>query len=385
MRRNRWLALFMALFILYNGAVGAAETGGQLADTAELPQIEAGGAVLIDRASGRMLYGLREDAMLPMASTTKIMTALLALEQCELTELVTASEDAHGVPGTSIYLEVGEQLTMEQMLEGLLLASANDAAVAIAQHVDGSVEAFARRMNARARELGADARFVTPNGLDAEGHAASALGMARIAAQALVHDEFRRIVITERATIPWANHEYLRALHNKNKLLTMVDGATGVKTGFTKKAGRCLIFSAERGGMELVGAVLNCGNWFESGAQLLEWGFERYRPVVALEAGIQAAELLVSDGDCAAVGVAAPVQLTVPVAASDQWTVHLDLPERLTAPVPEGAVVGRAWVEMNGEELCEVPLLVMTPVETWGMVPALKRVASFWPACGRLK
>ena len=175
----------------------------------------AKGAVLIDAKSGRVLFGQNENERFPMASTTKIMTALLALENCSLDEEVTASENASGVPGTSIYLGVGETLTMEEMLYGLLLRSGNDAAVAIAEHVSGSVEAFAARMNARAAELDADAHFVNPHGLDADGHEASALALARIFRQAMQNGDFRRITGTKKTTIPWVGNDFSRVLEQK--------------------------------------------------------------------------------------------------------------------------------------------------------------------------
>ena len=243
---------------------------------AEEIDISARAAILIDAASGRVLYAQNADTRYPMASTTKIMTALLALENSAPDEIVTASERAAGTGGTSIYLSAGETLSMEEMLKGLMLRSGNDAAVAIAEHIGGSVENFAAMMNARAEELGADARFVTPNGLDAERHGASARAMALIAREALRRDDFRALVGTQRAVIPWRDNQYNRVLTNKNRLLRDYEGATGVKTGFTKKAGRCLVFSAERDGMELIGVVLGCGAWFDEAERLLDWGFENF-------------------------------------------------------------------------------------------------------------
>lgn len=173
---KKFICMLLAMAFLASGAASCASEGFSVA---------AKGAVLIDAASGRVLFGQNENARYPMASTTKIMTALLALENCALDEEVTASENANGVPGTSIYLGVGETLTMEQMLYGLLLRSGNDAAVAIAEHVSGSVADFAALMNKRAVELDADAHYENPHGLDADGHEASALALARIFRQAM--------------------------------------------------------------------------------------------------------------------------------------------------------------------------------------------------------
>ena len=219
---------------------------------AEAPLIGARAAILLEAETGRVLFEKNADERLAIASTTKIMTALLAIESCAMDEIVTAGKNASGVPGTSIYLSEGEQLTMEEMLYGLMLRSGNDAAVAIAEHVAGSAEAFAERMNARAGSLGANAYFTTPNGLDSGGNGASARGIATIAREAMRHEAFVAIVSTKRRTIPWTDHEYMRVLTNKNKLLRTYDGALGIKTGFTKKAGRCLVFAAERDGMRVL-------------------------------------------------------------------------------------------------------------------------------------
>ena len=262
---------FFSMILLVAALASAAARGS------EALTVAAKGAALIDGASGRMLFGQNENEMLPEASCTKIMTALLALEHSALDEEVTAGKNAHGVTGTSIYLSEGETLTMEQMLYGLMLRSGNDAAVAIAEHVAGSVSAFAEMANARAAELDADARFVNPHGLDAEGHAASALGLARIMREAMKNPDFRTITATERKIIPWVGNEYSRVLENKNRLLHSYEGATGGKTGYTSKAGRCLVFSAKREGLELIGCVLNCYTWFDTAAVMLDYGFENFR------------------------------------------------------------------------------------------------------------
>ena len=244
------------------GAVCMMAAAPLCAAGAEEIDISARAAILIDAASGRVLYAQNADTRYPMASTTKIMTALLALENSAPDEIVTASERAAGTGGTSIYLSAGETLSMEEMLKGLMLRSGNDAAVAIAEHIGGSVENFAAMMNARAEELGADARFVTPNGLDAEGHGASARAMALIAREALRRDDFRALVGTQRAVIPWRDNQYNRVLTNKNRPLNDDEGGTGVKSGLTQKAGRCLVFAAERDGLELRGLVMGCEEVF---------------------------------------------------------------------------------------------------------------------------
>ena len=341
--------------------------------------VEAKAAVLIDADSGRVLFAQNADEMLPMASTTKIMTAILALENCSLDEQVTASENASGVEGTSIYLSVGETLSMEHMLYGLMLRSGNDAAVAIAEHVAGSVEAFAEMMNERAEELGADAHFVNPHGLPAEGHAASALGMAKIMRHAMTIPEFRTITATQRKIIPWVGNEYSRVLENKNRLLSTYEGANGGKTGYTNAAGRCLVFSAERDGLSLIGVVLNCPTWFDTAETLLDYGFENFHAETALEEGQSAGEAPLRGGASDTVAVVAGGSLRSAVALGTPYTVRYIYKE-LTAPVARGDVVGTARMESGGEVIAVCPLLAAEDVPAWSLSEALRAVLRNWLA-----
>ena len=339
--------------------------------------VDAKAAVVIDGASGRILFAQNADEMLPMASTTKIMTAILALENCSLDEMVTAGKNASGVEGTSIYLSEGETLSMEHMLYGLMLRSGNDAAVAIAEHVAGSVSAFADMMNAKAEELNADAHFVNPHGLPAEGHAASALGLARIMRYAMTIPEFRTITGTSRKVIPWVGNEYSRVLENKNRLLTTYEGTTGGKTGFTNAAGRCLVFSAERGGMELIGVVLNCYTWFDTAEMLLDYGFDNFRTETALKTGQSAGVAILEGGAQKAVDVVAGGDLTSAIARGKPFTVRYTY-ESLTAPIQKGQIVGTAWMESGGEVLASCPLLAAEDVHEWDFGEALRSVLRNW-------
>ncbi len=345
---------------------------------AEEMHIAARGAVLIDAASGRVLFGQNENARFPMASTTKIMTALLALENCALDERVTASENASGVPGTSIYLGVGETLTMEEMLYGLLLRSGNDAATAIAEHVAGSVEDFAAMMNARAAQLDADARFKNPHGLDAAGHEASALALARIFRQAMQNGDFRRITGTAKATIPWLGNDFARVLVSKNRLLTAYEGATGGKTGYTSDAGRCLIFSAERDGMELIGVVLSCPDWFDEAERLLDYGFANFRLETPLRAGDAACEAAVRGGMADAVRAVAARDLAAAVREGERWRVDYDFPGGVRAPIERGEAIGTATLYIGNEAVAETPLLAGEDVEKRDLFSALKRLFKRW-------
>lgn len=340
--------VFVAL-LLYNGGSRAEGTSARA-------------ACVIERRTGRVLFAQNERERLPMASTTKVMTALVALENGALDEPVTAGRNAYGVPGTSIYLGLGETLTLEQMLRGLMLASGNDAAVAVAEHIGGSVEGFAEMMNARAASLGAeDTHFVTPHGLPCEGHYTTALDLARIAAEAMSNETFREIVSTQRATIPWAEHEYPRVLRNKNALLRAYPGATGIKTGFTRAAGRCLVFGAEREGLELVGTVLNCGDWFGEAARLMDRAFAEYTWVELLPDGADMGEIAVYGGERDTARLVLQGALAGPLRLDEAATVRLEIDDAAQAPLPSGARLGTAYMQADGETICARPVVLSEP------------------------
>ena len=248
--------------------------------SASVPAVSAVGAVLIDAETGEVLYEKDADKKLYPASTTKILTALVALEKLDELNLDLSCElivpiEAQGVEGSSVYLKVGERITMEELLYGLMLQSGNDAAVAIASCIGGGdgasgVSNFVDMMNAKAAELGCSgSHFVNPHGLFDENHYVTARDMAVIGAAAMERDDFRRIVGAEE----WSGGVSGRRFENKNKTITQYDGATGIKIGFTRKSGRTLVASARRGDVELIAVVLNDGNWFNDAYALLDYGF----------------------------------------------------------------------------------------------------------------
>lgn len=316
--------------------------------------------VIIDEVTGRILLSSNETLPLPMASTTKVMTALLALEQGDPDSLVTCSRNAFGVPGTSIYLSEGETLTLTQMLYGLLLASGNDAATAIAEHIGGTVENFCRMMTERAAELGCtDTVFLTPHGLPQEGHYTTAYDLALIAREAMQHEFFREIVSTRRATIPWEGREYDRVLNNKNKLLSTYEGATGIKTGYTKKAGRCLVFGAERDGMRIIGVVLNCPDWFNEAARLMDVAFARFESVTMLQEGEVVGSIPVASSDTERINAVTASNLSGVIRQGEVPRVEVQLPESLEAPVHQGDIVGTAYL-IAGDEVVGTCDLIST-------------------------
>ena len=347
------------------------------AHAAESLSIDAKAAVLIDAGSGRVLFAKNENQMLPEASCTKIMTALVALENSSLDENVTAGKNAHGVTGTSLYLSEGETLTMEQMLYGLMLRSGNDAAVAIAEHVAGSVSEFCRMMDQRAEQIGADAAFKNPHGLDADGHAASALGLAKIMRAAMKNPTFREITATQKKIIPWVGNEYSRVLENKNRLLSTYEGANGGKTGYTSKAGRCLVFSAKRGETELIGVVLNCPTWFDTAEKMLDYGFEHYATETFLQAGEIAGTAAVNGGEEDHVNAVAAETISAAIAKHEipDLNIHIDTQN---APVRYGQTVGQVHLLCGNEVLDKSALIAAEDVAAKSFAASLLRIIRRW-------
>lgn len=240
-------------------------------------ETSARSAVVMEQSSRRVLFSKNCDEHLPIASTTKIVTALTAINNANLDDVVEIPAEACGIEGSSIYLRVGEHLTLRELLYGLMLRSGNDAAVAIALHTAGSIEGFAEMMNDTAAKLGLnDCHFVNPHGLHNDNHYCSANDLAVITCEALNNPAFCEIVSTKTYRIGNEGYDYDRVLVNKNKLLASCEGADGVKTGYTKKAGRCFVGSATRDGMQVVVVVLNCGPMFEDTASMLDAAFANY-------------------------------------------------------------------------------------------------------------
>ncbi len=233
---------------------------------------------VLESRSKRILYSKNENAKLPMASTTKVVTAITVLQNCNnLTEFIQVDDHAVGVEGTSIYLRQGEMLTIKDLLYGLMLRSGNDAATALAIHVAGSVTNFAKAMNALAKTVGANnSNFTNPHGLDDADHYTTAYDLALITAYALKNPIFKEIVSTKSYVIDATNKSDKRFLTNKNRLLSSLEGCCGVKTGFTSRAGRCLVSACEREDFQAVCVILNCGPMFEESSNLLNSVYEEY-------------------------------------------------------------------------------------------------------------
>ncbi len=256
------------------------------------PDISAKAAALIDVTSGRLLYSLNGDTPMRIASLTKIMTAIVAIEHGRLEDTVKVSARAASREGSSIYLRAGDEVSLETLLYGLMLRSGNDAATAIAEHVGGSEEGFVFLMNRKAEEIGlAYTQFRNPHGLDQDGHYSTANDLAKLTAYALKNPVFRQIVATKVKTAPNPNGEWDYRFVNKNKMLFEYEGADGVKTGYTKLASRCLVSSATRNGQQLAAVTLNDGNDWSDHRKLLDYGFARFPLQEVVAAGQRVADL----------------------------------------------------------------------------------------------
>lgn len=337
------LALALALALMPLPARGSGEPG-----------IRAEAAVVAELETGRILYEKDPDKPMKAASTVKILTALVALEHLDPAMEVTVRPEWTGLEGSSMYLEPGEKCTVEDLLRGLLLVSGNDAAQALACLTAGSAEAFAALMNEKAAALGmTGSRFVDPSGLRAEGHSVTARDMAKLTCAAMEDPRFRAIVASRSAAAAG------RTLQNHNKLLWRYEGAIGVKTGYTRAAGRTLVSCAEREGLTLVCVTLNDPDDWEDHAALLDWGFANYRRVPA---GSLRWSLEVVSGLAPAVEVLPRGDSLLLPREGVRWEVCL--PPFVYAPVATGDEVGRLrCLDGEGRLLADVPLICASAVE----------------------
>ena len=356
-------ACLIALVMLSCLPVGAA--------AADL-EIAAPSAILMDAATGTVLYEKNADELLPPASVTKIMTLLLVMEALDSgkigwDDMVVTSDAAAAKGGSQVYLEPGEQMSMDEMLKSVVVSSANDCATALAEHVAGSESAFVSMMNQRAAELGmTNTHFVNCTGLDdgedAAEHLTTARDIAMMSQALLRHDAIRKYTTIWMDTV--RNGQF--GLSNTNKLVRFYEGTTGLKTGFTQGAGHCLSASAQRNGIELIAVVLHCASStdrFESAKALLDYGFANYA-LVTPDLDVELTPIPVKLG----------VEETVTPVLADDTPVLIDkgkqagvtrtveLAEELEAPVEQGQQVGTLRIEADGELLKEIPLVAQTEV-----------------------
>lgn len=320
--------------------------------------VSAEKAILRDAATDRVLYEKNADSQSLIASTTKIMTALVVCEQCNVLDRMKIPKEAVGIEGSSMYLQEGEVLTIQELLYGLMLHSGNDAAVALAIYCGGTVEGFAEMMNDKARALGlTGTHFENPNGLDAPGHYSTARDLAVLADYAMEDPIFYKTVSAKNVTV---GNRYLR---NHNKLLWQVEGADGVKTGYTKAAGRILVSSATRDGRRLIAVTINDPNDWHDHSTLLEEGFSRYQVQTLVRAGEKLGNAQIAGGQAGVVELLAGADFTYAVAEDEEVSVLLSGPGFVYAPVTKGADAGFAYVCLNGKAVGKLPLVYGETVE----------------------
>lgn len=370
--RNRAAALGLSLCL-----VGALCPVAQAAG----PEVSAQSAVVLTADTGAVLFEKDGHTPRPVASTTKIMTALLALEaaQEQGDPLVDITQEMVAVEGSSMGLQAGDSISLTGLAAGMLLASGNDAANAAALYLDASLESFAARMNQRAAVLGMeDTHFVTPSGLDGEdaqglGHLSTAYDMALLARAALEDQAFRQLCSSPSLAVEFAEPVKRVTYTNHNKLLTQYQGCVGVKTGFTKEAGRCLVSAAERDGALLIAVTLNAPNDWEDHTALLDYGFSQVEPyqlaggdvrltVPVVGSPVEVVSLRGSNGG----------EVTLPLGQGAQVERVVRVPKFLYAPVEAGEQVGEICWYLEGQ------LLGSAPLTAAGAAPLQEKAPSLW-------
>ncbi|EGO64017.1 D-alanyl-D-alanine carboxypeptidase family protein [Acetonema longum] len=332
------------------------------------PVIAADAAVLMDAKTGEVLWGKKAHERRAPASTTKILTAIVALERGQLDADVLVSPKAAHTPGSSMKVYSGQSLSLREMLTGLLLSSGNDAAVAIAEHIAGSVEEFAPLLNSKAAELGAkNTHFINPHGLTVPGHYSSAYDLALLTRYALANPIFAEIVRTKEESVDWQDikgKEQAKTLRNTNRLLWLFPDADGVKTGTTGPAGKCLVSSASRGNQKLIAVVLHDNNRWTDSIKILEYGFRHFNLAEYAPKGQVIASLPVENGLYPAVNAIAAENAALVVKADDlpNIRVTVNLPEKIKAPVFPGQKLGEIVFYSGDQALKRVDVIAEAEV-----------------------
>lgn len=358
--RKKLLSVFLAAAILIPTARIHAVT--ELPTAAEI-QLSAKSAVLLEESTGHILYEKDSRTRRPMASTTKIMTAICAIELGGLDREITVTDKTVGVEGSSIYLKAGDKITLEELVWAVMLESANDAAETLAVELGGSIEGFADIMNRKASELGLEnTHFENPHGLSDENHYTTAEDLARIAAYAMKNERFREIASTDYHKIDYG--ESTRSLRNHNKLLRMYDGAVGVKTGFTKLSGRCLVSAAEREGLTFIAVTLDAPDDWNDHARMLDLGFSSLMRLNLIDPCEAAYLIPCIGGDGRQVLVRNSEGLSLVLPRGDySITERVILPHYFFAPVTAGDTVGKIEFLDGDTVIGEVPLVAEETVE----------------------
>ncbi len=333
--------------------------------TCQAVNVTADSAIVIDAETGSVLYGKNIHQRRAPASTTKIMTSILGLELGNLHDTIKASYRAAAEGGSSIWLEEGEELTLEELLYGIMLNSGNDASVAVAEYIAGSVEEFAILMNQKAKEVGAlNTTFQNPNGLPNDKHLTTAYDLAMIMRYCMQNETFREITATEKKSISWPGHPWKRALNNHNKLLWMYEGADGGKTGYTIAAGRCLISSATRKDRRVIAVVMHADQLWQDSIKLLDYGLDGFSNVTLIKSGelIDTREIKESKEGQLAILASRDFVVTVPNEKDSRASRTIYLLENLQLPIVKGQKVGWMEIKVNDEYVGQIDLLAKEDV-----------------------
>jgi D-alanyl-D-alanine carboxypeptidase (penicillin-binding protein 5/6) len=327
----------------------------------------ASSMALIEVNSGRLLFSHNPHQRREMASTTKILTAITVIENCKiLDEVISVPKEAVGIEGSSIYLARDEKISVRDLLFGLMLRSGNDAAVALAIHTAGSVRDFCELMNKTAKRIGAqNSNFANPHGLHHPDHYTTAYDLALISAYAMKNPVFREIVGTKVHKATWEGRDYPRVMHNKNKILSLYEGGNGIKTGYTKNAGRCLVSSAKRDKMEVVCVVLNCGPMFEECMRFMDMAFERYPMRALVSPEISMGKLPVLRSKQSEIDIVADREFYYPLSDEEYNSVKYDIKVKtiLYAPMKKGQPIGKVSGYLGEQKLFEVKAVLKEDLE----------------------
>ncbi|MDE7423808.1 MAG: D-alanyl-D-alanine carboxypeptidase [Lachnospiraceae bacterium] len=364
------------------------EKKGASVEKKEPDALYARSAALYDAHGGRVLFGKKHDTKMAMASTTKIMTCIVILEYGGMDDIVTVSKNAARQPDVQLNINTGEQYYLKDLLYSLMLESHNDTAVALAEHVGGSVEGFASLMNKKANEIGCkQTNFVTPNGLDATEHYTTAEELCKIAAYAIKNEKFLEIIRTSSHSFREITKGRSFVVSNKNRFLQMYNGAIGVKTGFTGNAGYCFVGAVRRGDNVLVSAVLGSGwppnknyKWSDTKA-LMDYGFTYYTKQDFFQEEINLPTLQVLTGKETEVSLKTK-EITVSMLSDGQETekVVMELQENLVAPIQADEKVGSMYYYLNDKIWKEEPIYTAKPVDEVDFFFALEKIWRCWTA-----
>lgn len=345
-------------------------------NVSELPKTNSRRYIVYDRISKSMIIGKNEDIKSAMASTTKIMTTIVILEKADLNETVTVSAKAGGTGGSRLGLKRGDKASVRDLLYGLMLRSGNDAAVALAEHVGGSVKGFAELMNEKAIELGlTNTHFVTPHGLDDANHYTTALELAKLTDYAMDNETFAKIVGTKSTTIYINNQS--RQINNTNELLGVLNGVVGVKTGFTNNAGRCLVTETKRNNMDIITIVLGADtkkDRTKDSVNLIEYTFSKYKMYNLEERiieefnkwkNINEKRILIIKGKTSnpKLALGAIEKATIPICDNDKIEYSINALTEVEAPVEQWNVMGTLTVKLNGEILENIDIVNVNEVQ----------------------